>query len=89
MVRFSSQTNSIERMKVLKYKLNLETMTDVKKFVESISHVNGSVTIEDGSGNYRCNAKSIIGVLASMEWDDVWLVSDTDVYGHIVDYVAE
>lgn len=42
--------------------VNLRTVTDVKEFVRSASHIPFDVTV--GSGRYVANGKSIMGILA-------------------------
>ena len=69
-----------------KYRIELVTMTDCNQFVEAVSHVKGNVVLEDGRG-YRVSAKSFIGALAATEWDNLYCVSDNDIYRAIQKWV--
>lgn len=71
-----------------KYRIELVTMTDCNQFVEAVSHVKGNVVLEDGRG-YRVSAKSFIGALAATEWDNLYCISDTDIYTAISKWVKD
>lgn len=66
--------------------IRLETLNDIHKFVEVVSKINSPVYLEDGE-NFRVNAKSIIGAIASLEWEKLICVSADDIYSKIVDFV--
>lgn len=68
-------------------KINLVTMEDVKNFVKIVSTIPGRISITDNS-NYICNAKSILGCLAAMEWDEMYVESEEDIY-HRLEMFAE
>ena len=70
------------------YKIQLNTMTDVRKFVEKVAMVElgNNLTLTDG-GNYYINAQSIMGVLYSLEWNNLYLHSDVDVYTLFADFI--
>ena len=71
-----------------KYRIELVTMTDCNQFVEAVSHIKGNVVLEDGRG-YRVSAKSFIGTLAATEWDNLYCISDTDIYTAISKWVKD
>lgn len=71
-----------------KYRIELVTMTDCNQFVEAVSHIKGNVVLEDGRG-YRVSAKSFIGALAATEWDNLYCISDTDIYTAISKWVKD
>lgn len=71
-----------------KYKIELVTMTDCNQFVEAVSHVKGNVVLEDGRG-YRVSAKSFIGALAATEWNNLYCISDTDIYTAISKWIKD
>ena len=62
-----------------KVKINLVTMEDVKNFVKIASTVPDKVFVTDGD-RYVCNAQSILGCLAAMEWDNIFAESEFDIY---------
>ena len=68
-----------------KYKINLVTMSDMTEFVEIVSKVEGIVRLTDGDG-FCVNGKSILGAVATIEWNALYCVSDTDIYSRIEKY---
>lgn len=72
----------------MKVKLNLDKRTDIIKFVDICSQVNGKIHLTDGN-DFTVNAKSLLGVLCTFEWSEVWCVSDEDIYMKIKDYIVE
>lgn len=36
---------------------------------------------------YVCNGKSILGALHAMEFTDIWVESEKEIYGRIKDFV--
>ena len=71
----------------MKVKIALDTLTNVSEFVKTVSKLDGKITITDGNG--MCvNAKSIIGVLHALEFDELWCESENDIYSHISKFVV-
>lgn len=68
-----------------KVKIQLITQTDVVEFVTIASQLNGEVKLIDGR-NYCINAKSLLGSLAAMEWEELYCVSDEDIYSKIAKF---
>lgn len=68
-----------------KTKINLVTMSDIRKFTEIISSLKGEIKLVDGR-NYTINAKSILGCLAALEWNEMYVLSDEDIYTKIRDF---
>lgn len=70
---------------VHKYQIELVTIKDIKDFVENISKVKGKVLLVDGNG--MCvNAKSIVGVVAALEWSSLYVVSECEIQSEIGKY---
>ena len=78
-----SELKNMNRMKI-----ELVTQTDVLEFMTIASQAEGEVYIEDGTGNLRISAKSILGVkMASVEWNDLYAVySDPNISSKIFKY---
>lgn len=70
----------------MKVKLRLDTLTDVQKFVEAIQNINEKIEVTDNAG-YCVNAKSILGMLYSLEWKEIWCQCNTDIYQTISNFV--
>lgn len=72
----------------MKMKINLDTMKDAMAFVKAVSTLEGEITLTDGSG-LRVNAKSTLGVIYSLEFSDLWVESEKDIYSHIYQFMAD
>lgn len=72
----------------MKNKIVIDTMAAATKLAAIANSVDAKVTISDNNG-MRVNAKSLIGALYAMEFDDVWIESDVDIYDKIKEFVAE
>ena len=66
-------------------KIELVGMNDINKFVAITSRLPGTIKLTDGE-NYTVNAKSLIGAIASMEWDELYCESEVDIYTHIAEF---
>ena len=65
-----------------KTKIRLDTMTDVNKFVTTVSAINSKVYLQDGK-DFCISAKSILGGLAAIEWNEIYCISEEDIYNKI------
>ena len=70
----------------MKVKVDLETMNDVTQFVAITTQVPAPVYLT--SEHFRVSAKSLLGALCSMEWDDVWCECEVDIYHKIEKFVV-
>lgn len=71
----------------MKYKIVLDTVSDVTNFVKNVTtEKEANVTATDNRG-LRVNAKSLIGMLYALEFEELWCESDIEIYEKIKDYV--
>lgn len=69
--------------------MNLITLNDVMEFVSKISQIEGEAYLTDSTHGYKINAKSLLGIAATIEWDDVWLEAENEaIYNVVKDYIA-
>ena len=68
-----------------KIKIRLETYSDVHEFVNIASQIDSNIKLIDGQ-DYCINAKSILGSLAALEWNELYCVSDEDIYSKIAKF---
>ena len=68
-----------------KTKIELVGMSDINKFIAITTKLPGVIKLTDGD-NYSVSAKSLLGALASMEWDELYCESETDIYTHIAEF---
>ena len=72
----------------MKSKIRLDTLSDVKGFVEIASRLQTPVHLTDGN-NLTVSAKSILGAMYTMEWSEVYCTCDEDIYRYIQAYIVE
>ena len=70
----------------MKVKIELNTMSDVSEFVSVVSTVNVPVRLV--SDNLCVSAKSLLGALYTMEWQEVWCECERDIYNKISKFVV-
>jgi hypothetical protein len=66
----------------MRAKIRLDTMKDINQFVAICSKVQAPVYITDGAG-LKVSAKSVLGVMYSMEFADIWCECEEDIYSRI------
>lgn len=71
----------------MRNKIHLETVKDAMDFSNIAVNVHGDVRIMDGAG-HCVDAKSLIGALYSLEFEELWVESDHDIYSKIAQYVC-
>lgn len=72
---------------IMRQKIRLDTMSDINKFIQTVSRVDHKVFLEDNTG-YRVSAHSLLGALLSMEWEDVYVSCDKDISGLILKWIV-
>ena len=72
----------------MKVKIRLDTGKDVQKFVSITSTIAGDIHITDGKG-LRVSAKSLLGALYALEFDELWCESQKEIYHYIKDFIID
>ena len=75
-------------MKHMRYRIRLDTMSDVNNFVKMASKNPGKITLTDGE-NFTVNGKSLLGAMYTMEWNQVFCESENEIYRLIKDYIVD
>ncbi len=70
----------------MRQRVRLDTMTDIRKFVEVVSRFDERVFLEDNTG-FKVSAKSLLGAVLSMEWAEVYCCSDKDIAASILPWI--
>lgn len=71
----------------MRQKINLDTMSDIKEFVDTVSLIQEPVFIEDGQGS-RVTAKSLMfTATAKMYWADLYVTCEKDISGSILKWI--
>lgn len=68
-----------------KHKIELITTADIMDFVRIVSEEGGVVKLIDGSG-FCVNGKSLLGAMATVEWNSLYCESENDIYSSIQKY---
>ena len=71
----------------MKVKFRLDTGADAIKFSNIASRLAADVYVFDNNG-LRVNAKSVLGMLYTLEFDELWCESNKDIYSHIEEFVV-
>lgn len=71
----------------MRAKIRLDTMKDINQFVAICTNVAVPVHITDGAG-LKVSAKSVLGVMYSMEFADIWCECDEDIYRQIERFIV-
>jgi len=69
-----------------KVPIRLDTMKDVNEFISITKDIKADISLIDGKG-YCVSAKSLIGALAAMEWSELYVVSNVDIYNKISKFI--
>lgn len=70
----------------MRVKIRLDTMRDMNQFVSICTRVPVPVHITDGAG-LKVSAKSILGVMYSLEFDEIWCECEEDIYNNIEKFI--
>lgn len=71
-----------------RYKLRLETQSDCAKFVTAVASLPSTTFVHITDGNGLCvNGRSLLGVLYTLEFSQLWLESNKEVYLTVKDFV--
>lgn len=81
-------TKPVKKGKTMKVKVRLDTLSDIKGFVNVVSPIADEVHLTDGN-NLTVSAKSILGAMYTMEWSEVYCTCDKDIYSIIRTFIVE
>lgn len=70
----------------MRVKVELVTMEDAATMVRIATQVKESVYLV--SEDFRVSAKSLLGALCSMEWNELWCECEKDIYSKIEKFVV-
>ena len=71
----------------MRIKIRLDPMSEINAFVGAMTKTGANVFLTDKDRNFIVSAKSMLGAVYSMEWEEVWCESDEDIY-HVVSKFA-
>ena len=71
----------------MKVKIRLDTGADAIKFSNIASSLAADIYVFDNN-RLRVNAKSVLGMLYTLEFEELWCESNKDIYSHIEEFVV-
>ena len=71
-----------------KYRIRLDTMADVNRFVGIATQSPGKLILTDDE-NFTVNGKSLLGAMYTFEWDQIFCQSENEIYFKIRDFIIE
>lgn len=72
----------------MRYRIRLDTMAEVNRFVGVATKVKGKLILTDGD-NFTVNGKSLLGAMYTFEWDRIFCESENEIYHLIKDFVVD
>ena len=55
----------------MRYRIRLDTMADVNRFVGIATKIKGKLVLTDGD-NFTVNGKSLLGAMYTFDWDRIF-----------------
>ena len=71
-----------------KYRIRLDTMAEVNRFVGIATQIPGKLILTDDE-NFTVNGKSLLGAMYTFEWDQIYCESDSEIYFKIKDFIID
>lgn len=68
---------------MFRYKVRIDTKAEIMSFVaiaETLANKGISVRLENEDGTRHGNASTLLNVCETIAWDDVYIISDSNVY---------
>ena len=72
----------------MRNRINLVTTSDITEFVRICEGIEGRIELSCGKNGYRVNARSMLGCFAALEFDELWVESDKDIYSKIEKFIV-
>lgn len=72
----------------MKAHIELVTLSDCQKLANYCSKLDGQIELFSPRERFRCNAKSLIGCLSAIEWNDLWIECNEDVEDELLSGIA-
>lgn len=72
----------------MRAKINIDTLSKINALVTVCSQLDCKVNLVDGEG-YCVSAKSLMGAVATMDWNNVYVECERDIYTDVREFVVE
>ena len=71
----------------MRNRIRIDTVEQANALAAITARLDGKITITDGQG-LTVNAKSVLGALHAMEFTELWLESENDIYMAIEPFIV-
>ncbi len=73
-----------------RYKVEIDTLADVREFVNIATTCHGQLLLESGD-SFKVNAKSLLGVIIAkkLDWNDITLLAEEECYTKFAHFIAD
>lgn len=71
----------------MRNRIRIDTIKQANELVAIMGKLDGKITITDGQG-LTVNAKSVLGALHAMEFENLWIESEKDIYMAIEPFIV-
>lgn len=72
----------------MRNKLCLLGIRDIQEFTRLCEGVEGKIELFCPNTGYRVSAKSLLGGIATLDWSEVWVESEVDIYSRIKKFIV-
>ena len=72
----------------MRYRIRLDKLTDVNRFVGIATQYSGKIMLSDGE-HFAVSGKSLLGAMYTMEWEKIFCESETEIYHLIKDFIVD
>ena len=72
----------------MRAKINIDTLSKINAFVATCMKLDCKVNLIDGEG-YCVSGKSLMGAVATMDWNNVYVECEKDIYTYIREFVVD
>lgn len=70
----------------MRNRIRIDTVKQANELAAITGKLDGKITITDGQG-LTVNAKSVLGALHAMEFENLWIESEKDIYMAIEPFI--
>lgn len=71
----------------MRNRIRIDTVKQANELAAIMGKLDGKITITDGQG-LTVNAKSVLGALHAMEFENLWIESEKDIYMAIEPFIV-
>lgn len=71
----------------MRNRIRIDTVKQANELAAITGKLDGKITITDGQG-LTVNAKSVLGALHAMEFENLWIESEKDIYMAIEPFIV-